>query len=181
MLDYLPVLETERLRLCPFTLNDAPRVSELAGAFEVASTTLLIPHPYPDGAAEAWIATHGEQARNGEIYTFAITRRENGLLVGAISLGVNRDHNRAEMGYWLGVPFWGQGIMTEAARRLIAFGFNDLKLNRVFATYLTRNPASGRVMQKAGMTYEGTARQAVRKWDVYEDLGMYGIVRADVV
>ena len=117
------------------------------------------------------------------MYVYAITQRGDttggDLLMGTISLGVNQTHNRAEMGYWLGVPFWGQGFMTEAARRIIAFGFDNLNLNRIFATYLTRNPASGRVMAKAGMRFEGAARQAARKWDVYEDVGQYGIIRAD--
>jgi ribosomal-protein-alanine N-acetyltransferase len=59
---------------------------------------------------------------------------------------------------------------------MLRFGFDELELNRIYATYLARNPASGRVMQKAGMQYEGTLRQAVRKWDVFEDLAYYGIL-----
>ncbi len=176
----LPTLTTERLILRPFALSDAPAVQALAGAREIADTTLNVPHPYPDEAAEAWIATHAENVAAGRQYPFAVVRREDNLLIGAMGLRVDERHHRAELGYWIGVPYWGQGYATEAARRVIRFGFADLGLNRIYATYLTRNPASGRVMQKAGMQFEGIQRQAVRKWEADEDLGQYAILRSDL-
>jgi ribosomal-protein-alanine N-acetyltransferase len=87
---------TERLRLRPFHRGDAPDVQRLAGAREIAAGTLTIPHPYPDGAAEAWIATHG---KNADAVHMAIDRLDDGALVGAIGLGHERDHKRAELGY----------------------------------------------------------------------------------
>ena len=83
------------------------------------------------------------------------------------------------MGYWVGVPFWGQGICTEAARALLGFGFGDLNLNKIHAHHFTRNPASGRVLQKLGMKYEGQLRQHVLKSDRFEDLFSYGILRSE--
>jgi RimJ/RimL family protein N-acetyltransferase len=83
------------------------------------------------------------------------------------------------MGYWLGVPHWNQGYMTEAARRVIQFGFEQQDLHRMVACHFTINPASGRVMVKAGMTYEGILRQHVRKAEQFFDLACYGILRSE--
>jgi RimJ/RimL family protein N-acetyltransferase len=105
--------------------------------------------------------------------------RDGAELVGAISLQIDRGLNKAELGYWIGKPFWNQGYATEAAIAILAFGFEKLRLNRIQAGHLSRNPSSGRVMQKAGMILEGTARQATIKWGQYEDLVSYGILCED--
>jgi [ribosomal protein S5]-alanine N-acetyltransferase len=174
-----PILETERLRLRPFTLDDAPAVQQLAGDPAIADTTLNIPYPYLDGMAENWINTHAEALASGKSITYAITRRQDGALLGAIGLRLNRQHRRAEMGYWMGKPYWGQGHTTEAASSLLAFGFNELDLNRIYASYLVRNPASGRVMEKMGMRYEGLLRQHVQKNGRFEDLATCAILRSE--
>ena len=175
----LPTLTTERLVLRPFALSDAADVQRLAGDRAVADTTLNIPHPYPDGAAEQWISSHVACFQRREIMTLAITLRASGELAGCISLRLNDTHNRAELGYWMGVPYWNQGYCSEAARAVIAYGFEQMALNRIFAHHLTRNPASGRVMQKAGMAYEGMLRQHAKKLERYEDLAIYGILRSE--
>ena len=170
-----PTLRTERLVLRPFTLDDAPAVQQLAGAYEVALNTLLIPHPYPEGAAEQWIATHQADFDEDRIMHFAI---DDGQLAGAIGL-VFKGDGIAEIGYWLGVPFWRRGYASEAGREVMRYGFEELGLHRIFAMYFTRNPASGRVLQKIGMTYEGTLRQHLKKWDEYLDLACYGALREE--
>lgn len=170
------VLTTERLILRPFTADDAPAVQTLASAREIAASTLLIPHPYPEGAAAAWIAKQGEQADN---HSFAVTLRDGGAVAGALGLHVNRDHDRAEVGYWIGVPYWGRGYATEAARAVVGFAFETLHLNRVFALHFTTNPASGRVLEKLGMQHEGHLRKHVMKWGEAVDIEVYGIVRSD--
>ena len=175
----LPTLATKRLILRPFTLADAPEVQKLAGSFEIADTTLNLPHPYPDGAAESWISAHQKTWELGSGLTLAITMKDTGQLIGAIGLTINKDHHRAEMGYWVAVPFWGKGFCTEAARAMLGHGFSELKLNRIYATHLTRNPASGKVMQKIGMKYEGCLRQHVKKWNKFEDLAYYGMLRSE--
>lgn len=174
-----PVLKTRRLILRPFRMSDAPDVQRLAGERAIADTTLNVPHPYQDGMAEQWIATHQPGFEAGELANFAITLQPKKELIGAIGLVIDARANRAELGYWVGVPYWGNGYCTEAGQAVIEFGFTKLKLNRIYATYFTRNQASGRVMQKLGMTREGTLRQHVKKWGKYEDIVVYGILNKE--
>ena len=77
------------------------------------------------------------------------------------------------------MPYWNRGYATEAARAMLTFGFEVLELNRIFAEYYARNPASGRVMQKIGMTHEGMLRQHMFKDDRFEDSVVYGILRSE--
>ena len=174
-----PTIKTARLILRPFTLSDAPAVQTLAGERDIADTTLNIPHPYEDGMAEEWIVGHDPAYKDGTAVTLAIVLRDDGSLIGAIGLKIDRGCHKAELGYWVGTPFWNHGYATEAASALIAYGFDQLRLNRIHAAHLARNPSSGRVMEKAGMLLEGTARQHTIKWGKYEDLVSYGILRDD--
>jgi RimJ/RimL family protein N-acetyltransferase len=171
--------ETNRLILRLFESTDAQMVQFLAGTKEVASTTLSIPHPYPDGAAGQWIEATRLSSGRGDNYAFAMVKKEDDSLVGCMSMGVSQKHKRAELAYWVGQPYWSQGYATEAARRIVQFGFEDLELNRIFAAAMTRNPGSYKVMSKIGMKYEGTFPQHVVKWGSCEDLVFYGMVRSD--
>ncbi len=173
----LPILETDRLKLRPFRVEDAPMVMELAGDQSVAATTLNIPHPYEPGIAEGWILAHPERFRQGLGVVFAIERQGTGALVGSISLAFNQPNRRAEMGYWIGRPYWNQGYCTEAAGTVLRYGFSRHNLNRIYARHMGRNPASGRVMQKIGMHYEGRLKQHIQKWGVFDDLLIYGTLR----
>jgi RimJ/RimL family protein N-acetyltransferase len=175
----LPTIETGRLILRPFTIDDAPEIQRLAGDPLIADTTLLIPHPYPDGVAEDWIVTHRPSFETGEGVVFAITAREDGTLLGAIGLSIEAAHERAEMGYWIGRPYWNRGYATEAAAAVLDYGFNVLRLNRIHAHHFARNPASGRVLASIGMKAEGTAPEHVKKGDRFEDLILYGLCRSD--
>lgn len=168
-----------RLILRPFTLADVPTVQKLCADFAVADTTLNIPHPYPPEAAENWIRTHPEKFAQGVVASFAVVLRETGELCGAIGLHPDQEHQRAEIGYWLGVPYWNQGYMTEAAAAVLDYGFTTLGLNRIYAGHFTRNPASGRVMQKIGMTFEGILREHHRKGEQFEDSANYSILRRE--
>jgi ribosomal-protein-alanine N-acetyltransferase len=173
------VIECERLRLRPFTLADAPEVARLAGDRLIAETTLTIPHPYPPGAAEAWIGRHHEEAEQGNALNLALEGRDDGAVLGAIGLRLEPEHGRAEIGYWIGVPYWRNGYATEATRALIAYAFDELGLNRVYAYHFIGNPASGRVLEKAGMRFEGTRRQHTRKGNAFLDSHLYAILRSD--
>jgi len=100
-------------------------------------------------------------------------------LIGAISLTINKRFNRAELGYWVAKKYWNQGYCTEAAKAMLEYGFHKLYLHKIIATYITRNPASGKIMRKIGMKKEGVFKEHVIKWDKYEDLVSYGILREE--
>ena len=174
-----PVLETPRLLLRPFTLADASEVQRLAGAWEIADVTGNVPHPYEDGMAEEWIGGHAARFAQGEAVTFAVTTRDDGRLLGCIGLVMAPRHHRAELGYWMGVPFWNQGYMTEAAGAVVEYAFGMDGLHKITASHLVRNPASGRVMEKIGMIREGVLRQHAAKNGSLEDLVIYGLLSSD--
>jgi ribosomal-protein-alanine N-acetyltransferase len=176
----IPTLITDRTVLRSFTLDDAPAVCALAGDAAMSATTLNLPHPYPEEAAVVWIATHAGAAASGDGFTWAITHGAHRTLLGAISLNVTPRHARAELGYWLGVPFWNMGYMTEAARRIVTFGFADLGLHRVESSCFPRNPASARVMEKAGLRYEGLLRGYIHKDKSFEDVLIYARLQTDI-
>lgn len=171
-----PALRTERLLLRPFDLADAPAVRALAGERAIADTTLGIPHPYPEGAAERWISAHAPGFAAGTEATFAITTQPDCVLVGAISLMVLPAYAQAELGYWIALPCWGMGFATEAGRAVLDYGFGALHLHRIWARHFVRNPASGRVIEKLGMRFEGIHRHAAKKWDAFEDMAHYAIL-----
>lgn len=174
-----PTLHSKRLILRPFDLADAPDVAALVGAREIASTTLAIPHPYEENMAVEWIVKHRPRYESGEGIAFAIVEMSSEILVGAIGLRISSEHQKAEMGYWIGVPYWGRGYATEAAFKILEYGFQDLGLNRIYAAHLVRNPASGRVLKKIGMNYEGRRRQDILKWGAFEDLDTYAILKKE--
>ena len=175
----IPTLQTDRLVLRPFSLNDAKVVQKLAGDREIAATTLLIPHPYPDGLAEEWINTHSVSFAEGRSINLAITLRETGELIGAIGLTFHKEYCQAELGYWIAAGHWGEGYCTEAAREMLRYGFEGRNLHRIHAHHFGSNPASGKVMLKIGMKYEGTLRDHIRKWDRYQDAVFYGMLSSE--
>ncbi len=174
-----PTLQTERLILRSLTLEDAQDVQHLAGERDVAATVIRIPHPYEDGMADAWIRSCYDTFEKEEGLHFAITLRTDRNLIGVIGLECDRESENSELGYWIGKPYWNCGYATEAAKAVVAYGFEVLKLNRIHAYFFKRNAASGRVLEKIGMQYEGCLRQHLKKWDNFEDIIAYGMLKAD--
>lgn len=170
-------LLTARLRLRPFVPADGPQVRHLAGDARIAEFATAVPHPYPEGAAEQWIAGHAQAARERRELHYAVTLREGGVVLGAMSLlNLQPQHARAEIGYWIGVPYWGQGHASEAAVRLLAHAHEGCGLTRVVAQCLARNRASARVLEKAGLQCEGRLVLHVHQNGRYEDVLAYGRV-----
>lgn len=165
------ILQTERLRLRSYSETDVAELVPLIGTREVAATTLRIPHPYTEQDARAFIAGALDA---GKIW-LAITLRSDGRQIGGIGLRVDEQHQHAEVGYWLGVHYWGKGYATEAAREMVRYGFEDLKMHRIFASHFGHNPASGKILRKLGMKHEGCQREHLRKWDQFVDSELYGM------
>jgi ribosomal-protein-alanine N-acetyltransferase len=175
-----PTLRTARLLLGTFTAEDATELQRLAGAREIADTTVSIPHPYDLDHALAWIGLQRREAVRGRATNFAIRLLPDGMLIGCAGLrDIDPEHLQAELGFWIGREWWGHGYAREAAGAVIQFGFDSLGLNRICAHHMARNPAAGKVLKASGMRQEGVLRQRVRKWGIYEDVVLYAIVRDD--
>jgi RimJ/RimL family protein N-acetyltransferase len=161
--------------LRPYSEADIAELVPLIGTREVAATTLRIAHPYTEQDAREFFVLAQEPGR----IWLATTLRSDGRQIGGIGLRVDDQHQHAELGYWLGVQYWGQGYATEAARAILRYGFENLGLHRIYASHFKHNPASGRILVKLGMRYEGRQREHLRKWDQFVDSELYAILRQE--
>jgi RimJ/RimL family protein N-acetyltransferase len=149
-------LQTERLRLRAPAVSDAERLAQLANDAAVARMSTRIPHPYALSDAEAFL----DYLTLGEEQVFAIEHGDEGL-VGMIGL---HDTGRVgpEVGYWLGQPYWGRGLATEAARGVLGWAARRGR-RCVVSSHFADNPASGAVLIKAGFLYTGEVTRAFSK------------------
>ena len=153
-------LETRRLWLRWPRRADAQAVWHLAGEKAVADMTAVVPHPYPTEAADAFILASRRENTDGHSLTMAITpRAEPGSLIGTVRIGPS--HGRAELGYWIGTPFWGEGLATEAARAMIDAFFAYTEGTELTASARVINPASRRVLEKCGFGHVGSGLKAL--------------------
>lgn len=171
----IPTLETDRLRIRPYVESDIPQLLPLIGTREVAATTLRIAHPYTERDAKAFL----ELTKDPDKLWLAITLRGDGRQIGGIGLRLDSQHQHGELGYWLGVPHWGKGYATEAAQAMLRYGFEELRLHRIFASHFKHNPTSGKILKKLGMRYEGCQREHLLKWDRFVDSELYGLLRRE--
>ncbi len=166
--------------LRPFELSDAETLEILINDREIAANTRTIDYPYPKGEGAEWISHHPRLWIEGKSAIFAICDLGSGQLMGAVGLEVSEPNQHAELGYWLGRDYWNRGFCTEAAQAVVKYGLTEMGLHKVHAHFLSRNPASGRVLEKIGMIQEGYLRGHVRKWGVFEDVVCYGILASDL-
>lgn len=179
-----PAPVTARLALRALVPGDAPTFAARAGDRRVARFLLASPSPYPLDLARAWIRRRMAWWDEGRGLTLAITRRDQGPrapLLGTVSLRAYPRDRRAELGYWLGHDAWGQGLATEAAAAMLAVGFRDLDLRRIYAHAFATNLASRRVLTKIGLRDEGVRRQHLRHRGRYHDVASYGLLRDEWV
>lgn len=177
---YNPTLETERLILRKLKISDDKDIFEYAKDPEVSRYVTWEPHKSIEDA-RAFINWNLERYNKGEIGEWAIELKETGRVIGSIGfVELDRINFCGTVGYALSRKYWGKGIMTEAVRRIICFAFEEMGLNRVEAVHIPENEASGRVMQKAGMMYEGLLRQRMFAKGRFWDLKQYAIIKDDV-
>lgn len=154
-------MKTDRLLLRWVTMEDAPRLTELADNWNVARMLSRLPHPYPKNGAAEWIATHEDARARGKGSPYAITLE--GDLIGIVGVEMQEDVHAAglnvELGYWLGEPYWGKGFATEAARAAMTIGFADMGVGHLTSGHFEENTASGNVLTKCGFEYSGTSRR----------------------
>ena len=168
------------LSISPFQPNDAATLVELLSDLEVYRQTLRIPYPFTPADAEKWLTqVAGQTAEPGGTANCAI-RDASGALIGGI--GLNRGElpwtsHRAGIGYWLGRPYWGQGIMTAAVRAMVRHAFDELTLTKLTAGVFAFNHASARVLEKCGFAEEGLSRSQLLKDGQLIDLRLFGLLR----
>ena len=174
-----PELTTPRLILRKLAISDVPALIKNGNSKSISDNVLNVPSPYTEEDAVAWIAGGWQGFKNGERYAFAIVLREINELIGAIGMHINSADNRAEIGYWLGEDYRDKGIMTEAVKRIIRFGFDEVRLNKIFATCFTDNPSSEKVLQNAGMIKEGELKDQYRVKGVYKSVHQYRVTKQE--
>jgi RimJ/RimL family protein N-acetyltransferase len=152
----IPVLETKRLALRAPRLEDAKMVAALANDRRIAENTARIPHPYRQADAESFIS--GANKAGGEA-VFLITLRDE-TVIGACSIVLQDE--APELGYWLGVPYWGKGYATEALHAVIDYAFTDLAHESLQAGARVTNPVSRRVLEKCGFQWTGVGLYRIR-------------------
>ena len=174
-----PVLYTQRLRLRPYRKGDgAAMFANWAGDAEVTRFLSWGPHASPqvsESLAQRW----AEGYESPTVYRWAIEK--DGELIGDIAVTRwNEDRESCELGYCLCRRYWNQGLMTEALGRVIRYLFDTVGFHRILARHDAANPASGRVMEKCGLRYEGTSRGEQKRRDgTWMDVRNYAILRDD--
>ncbi len=176
-----PTLETGRLILRTLQAGDAKELFEYAKKPNVTRYLTWEPHNSISDTLE-YIKMVSDKIKNDQAGEWGIQLKETGEIIGSIGFVLYEQNGSCgELGYVIDDKYWGQGIMTEAIRRVIQFAFENMGLQRVEAVHYPENPASGKAMQKAGMLYEGLLRSKTFAKDKYWDLKMYAITRNDYI
>jgi len=144
-------LVCERLRLRGLDARDKAALIELAGDAEIAHMTAHIPHPFGPADADEYIAAAADSGR----VVFAIERRDGDDFIGCIR--IDTEGSVGDIGYWIGRPYWGAGYATEVVRGVLRLAFREMDLARVEAEVMVENPASSRVLEKAGFALDREA------------------------
>lgn len=175
-----PKLLTARTCLRRMMKSDSYDMYEYAKRDDV--TRYLLWDPYPnENYTHRYLSYLQTRYRAGDFYDWAVVMRDTYKMIG--TCGFTRfsiESNSAEVGYVLNPDFWGMGIAPEVVSKVLAFGFNELDLNRIEARYMVGNDRSRRVMEKVGMTFEGVRRGEMLIKGSYRDIGVCSILREDI-
>ena len=172
-MDYFPTLYTERLKLRKIEVEDVPALVKYANNRKIADRIVNIPFPYrePDAALRISFVVRGFKQKVR--YVFAIIHKEKEELIGEISIHFLDKHNRhGQLAYWLGEPFWNQGIISEAAKAVIKFGFEKLDLDLIFAECSADNKGSEKVLLNNGLKFQKTNSQYLLYKMTKEEYGL---------
>lgn len=155
MIDWSPQIDTRRLTLRAPDMSDAPRLASLMNDFDIAKMTSRVPHPYGLAEAEHFVGlTQGSDPRTDR--NFLIDLEDEGV-VGGLGFFTPPD-GRLEVGYWIGRPWWGRGLATEALQGALVWAAREWRKRYVVAGHFADNPASGQVLVKSGFLYTGEVK-----------------------
>jgi len=176
---HIPELETERLLLRAMRVSDAPDMFEYAKNPDV--TEYLLWRPHTDiGYTRSYLEYLGGRYRVGGCYEWAVVHKGERRMIGTCGFArIDTAHNCAELGYVLNPAYHGQGLMHEAATRVLRFGFRVLGLHRIEARHMLGNEASRHVMERLGMQFEGVKRQSMLVKGAYRDIATCAILASE--
>lgn len=171
-----PQLETDRLTLRRIQVTDSPDMYDYARDPQVTEYLLWSPHP-DIFYTQRYLEAVQDEYREGRFYDWALVCKADGHMIGTCGFTeITLKNNAAEIGYVVNPSYWGRGYATEAVKRVLDYGFRDLRLNRIEARYMFGNDRSRRVMEKCGMTFEGVQRSLLYVKDQYRDIGFCSIL-----
>ena len=170
-------IKSKKLTLRPFRMSDAESIRNHANDKGIARNLSTLPHPYSKKDAKWWLGKQIklQRQKNPENIVFAIEIGDRA--VGTIGLHKIKRGHKAELGYWLGREFWGGGIMTDAVKKVVGFGFKDLKLRRIYAGVFLLNKGSARVLEKNGFKLEGISKKEIKKDEKFIDAYIFAKVK----
>lgn len=162
------------IALRPIESSDVNRITELCNDRDIAKTTARLPYPYTFSDAETWLdyitKTEAE-------HVFAIS--EDNEMVGVVGLVHEQEHDRAEIGYWLGRQYWNRGIATASVEMMIGYAFTVLGVNKIYASVFAANTASVKVLEKNRFVLEGCLKQHYIRMDTLHDIMCFGLLKAN--
>lgn len=168
-----PTITTPRLLLRQSQMEDVPYIVKYADNQNISDKVLNLPYPYLEEHAHGWIKMAAVGFESKVNYIFAIHHLEKDHFIGGIGLHLDESKTNAELGYWIAEPFWNMGIASEAGKAILQFGFENLGLQKIYASHFLFNPASERVLQKIGMQFQKVLMEHHMKNGKLEDVGYY--------
>ena len=170
-------LKGRRILLRPLKSSDAKDIYLNIQDKIISKNTLEIPWPYRLDDAQNFIQKTKKSLERKSDFIFGIELKRKKEVIGCIGLHkANFEHKNAELGYWLGPRYWGQGIMTEAGNSILDFGFKKLKLHRIWCCVFSDNLASQKVVENLGFKREGLHRETSWRWGCWRNNIRYGIL-----
>ncbi len=177
LVDKKTILRGERIILRPLKKSDVADIYRYVNNAEIAKWTASIPHPYPKRGAEKVVRDTQRKWKRSKAFVFGIVPKGMDTVVGIISLErIDQINRHGELGYWLGKPHWGNGMMAEAGTLVMRFGFRTLKLHRIYASVLHENRASERVLTKLKFKKEGVMREKWFRFGRWHNVFNYAIL-----
>ena len=179
LFSHIPALETDRLTLRGMRVSDAPDMYEYARRPSVTEYLTWEPHASVEETRQ-YLTYVGQRYRTGDFYDWSVVDKESGHMIGTCGFtSFNCPADSAEIGYVLSPAYQGRGLGTEAVRRVLEFGFEELNLHRIEAHFIQGNDASRRLMERVGMTFEGFARESMKIKGKYRTIGTCAILRSE--
>ncbi|MFH0969175.1 MAG: GNAT family N-acetyltransferase [Patescibacteria group bacterium] len=171
----MAIIKTKKFILRPFKMSDAKGVVKAINNRTIARNTLTIPYPYKLKDAKEWLKKSLPQNKRKIIVNFCV--EIDGKVAGSIGLHKIIKEHKAELGYWLAEKYWGKGLMTKIVKQMTEFGFNKLKLKRIFAFTHPFNKASMRVLGNNGFKLEGIIRKNIKKSNKFLDSYLFSKIK----